>query len=215
MRTALITAIFNGYDTLKPLPANHGFDEAIAVTDYQFMEADGWNMVYEPYSETPRLAGKKPKMRPQDYVDADLYVWVDGQLRVNDGLKDFVLANLGAYNLLSFKHPERSCLYDEAVVVEQRGLTSRSMIRGQTQSYRDAGMPKNYGFWECALLVWTRQGLPFGTRWLDEVNVWTDRDQVALPYLSWKYDFPVGTLPGESRNNPYVTWFPHRKAYHG
>ena len=47
MRVALITAVYDGYDPLKDLPADHGFDEAICVTDGKGHVGVGWKIIIE------------------------------------------------------------------------------------------------------------------------------------------------------------------------
>ena len=47
MRVTLITAVYDGYDPLKDLPADHGFDEAICVTDGKGHVGAGWKIIIE------------------------------------------------------------------------------------------------------------------------------------------------------------------------
>lgn len=214
MRTALVTAILGDYDTLKPLPEGHGFDEAICITDSQSMFADGWDIRRQSRVGEPRWLAKRPKMRPWEIVDADVWVWVDGQIQVKDGLRDFAVDSLADNPLAAFQHPERDCLFDEAEVCEQRSLASQDMLRRQTNHYRREGMPTRWGLWECAVLVWSRAGEEFGRLWWSEVSSYSLRDQIALPFLLWQMNMKMGTLPGRSRRNPYTAWTSHRR-FHG
>jgi len=211
MKIALVTAIFGGYDTLKALPKDHGFDETLCLTDDPGMTASGWVTRVEPAHDNPRLMAKRPKMQPHKYVDADIYVWVDGQIQVQSGLADFARESIGDASVAAFAHPERSCVYAEANRVKELQLSPHSVVNSQMQTYRDQGMPKSFGLWECAVLVWPAWGVEFGRLWLQEVRRHSLRDQLALPFVSWAYDMKVGTLPGRSRRNPYTAWTPHRR----
>lgn len=213
MRVALVTAIYGDYDTLKPLPAGHGFDEAIALVDSD-QSADGWDVRRVSRGEEPRWLAKRPKMRPWEVTDADVYVWVDGQIQVKDGLRDFAVESLGDGMLAAFDHPERDCLFDEAQVCEARSLAPRETLRRQTDRYRREGMPARWGLWECAVLVWSRAGVDFGRLWWSEVSLYSLRDQIALPFLLWREQVPMVTLPGKSRQNSYTAWTMHRR-FHG
>lgn len=213
MRVALVTAIFGDYDTLKPLPAGHGFDEAIALMDSS-QSADGWDVRRQSPAGEPRWLAKRPKMRPWEVTDADVYVWVDGQIQVKNGLRDFAVDSLGDGVLAAFEHGERDCLFDEARVCEQRNLAPRETLRRQTDRYRREGMPTRWGLWECAVLVWSRRGEEFGRLWWSEVSAYSLRDQIALPFLLWREQVPMVTLPGKSRRNPHTVWTGHRR-FHG
>jgi len=210
MKVALVTAIFGGYDTLKPL-LNDEFDEAVCVTDDSTLEADGWRTVVEPVHRFPRLVAKRPKMQPHRFVDADVWVWVDGQIQVKPGLRDFAADSIGSGYVAAFTHPERSCLYQEADVVKARGLAPEAVVNEQAALYRQLGMPQGFGLWECAVLVWSRHGVEFGANWLHQVRKHSLRDQLAFPYVAWAHDTPIVTLEGHSRRNPYTAWTSHRR----
>lgn len=210
MRVALITAILGNYDFLKSLPTDE-FDDAVCVTDDPTLKADGWRTVVTSHAGSPRLTAKLPKMRPNEFVDADVWVWVDGQIQVNPGLRKFAVTNLGDAPIAAFQHPERDCIFDEGEVVKSRHLANPETVNHQLGLYRDLGMPKKFGLWECAVLVWSPSGLQFGRDWLTEVNQHTLRDQLSFPYLVWSQETQVKTLPGHSRQNPYTRWRAHRK----
>lgn len=211
MKVALITAIFGGYDHLKPLPPTHGFDEAICVTDYPYLSASGWTTIVHSDDGNPRLAAKEPKMQPHKYVDADVWVWVDGQIQVKDNLADFAVEHLDKGYVAAFAHPERDCLYEEARVCKERGLASPLVLNKQVKAYRQQGMPQNFGLWECAVLAWSPHGLSFGAMWLEEIKQHSLRDQISFPFITWAHNTDVRTLPGHSRNNPYTAWTGHRR----
>ena len=67
-QVALITAIYDGYDVLKPVLPQAGVDvEWIVVTDTvpDAVAAAGWTVVHEPSpGEHPNRAAKHPKYRP-------------------------------------------------------------------------------------------------------------------------------------------------------
>jgi hypothetical protein len=69
MRIALITANFGGYDPVRDLPEDHGFDDVVCVTDTVSGIGDGWRVHLEKPSGSARLAAKRPKMMPWLYTD--------------------------------------------------------------------------------------------------------------------------------------------------
>jgi len=81
MTIGLITALYNGYDSLRPLPANHGFDDAVCVTDDPTLEVDGWRMVVFPEMvEDAAVACKFPRCFPEFFLDTDSSVWLDASM---------------------------------------------------------------------------------------------------------------------------------------
>ena len=211
MKLAIVTAIFGDYDDLHELPEDHGFDEAICLTDNPNMRSKTWDIRLEQKSDNPRLLAKRPKMQPQRYVEADAWVWVDGQIQTKKGFSEFARSQIGE-QVAAFQHPERACIYEEAEVVKSRNLARREVINHQMALYKKAGMPERFGLWECAVLVWPKSGLELGRLWLQEVRRQSLRDQLALPFLSWSRGIKVETLEGHSRSNPFTHWIRHRKG---
>ena len=89
MKFALMTAIYDGYDTLKDFTTQDVDDvEAICVTDDPLLHSEQWNVVYEPRPWVhPNRAAKSPKMCPWRYTDADVVVWADASLIITCGTR--------------------------------------------------------------------------------------------------------------------------------
>lgn len=218
MTTAIITAIYGGYDYLSELPDGHGFDEAICVTDNPDLQPDTWTIVYKPKPDLhPRLAAKYPKMTPWLYTDADVAVWLDGSAKIIDsGFKQACLDALGEEDIVVWKHPERNqrnCLYDEATYCAGWPKYRDWPIGKQVAHYEDQGMPRGFGLYACGTIVWrkTPQAHEFGLNWLQENLAWSIQDQVSLPYLVWKHKPRLATFPFEEYGNPYLVWFSHTR----
>ena len=216
MGLALITGIFGGFDFLRALPAAHGFDEAICVTDDPTLRADGWTVVTEPRSDHPRLAAKRPKMVPWLYTNCYHSVWIDGAFEVRDGqFSRFVREHLARHDLVVWQHPEsRNCLYQEADYCQDWPKYSSDPIREQTAAYRAAGMPENYGLYAAGAVGMrhTANVKAFGWAWLDECNRWSIQDQISLPFLLWKQQKAFGTWEAHEFHNDMLTYHLHTRA---
>lgn len=217
MGLAIITAIFGSYDELQPLPAGHGFDDAVCVTDNPYLAADGWRIVMaQPSENHPRLAAKRAKMMPWEYVSTDASVWIDGSRRVaNIDFRAFVERHLSQHDLVMWDHPEnRDCLYQEAAYCQDWGKYSAWPIREQVAAYRTEGMPEHFGLW-CASVIGMRhtaQVKDFGAAWLAEQHRWSIQDQVSLPYLLWKLNKGIGTWDAHEFNNEFIQYHPHQRS---
>ena len=208
----LITGIFGDYDTLKELPVDHGFDDAVCVTDVE-RESDSWRIHRDLTPGRPRLIAKQPKMMPFRYLNTDVAVWVDGSFQVSEGFKDFCLSALGDKDIVVWEHPEdRDCLYQEAEYCQDWPKYSGSWIREQTAHYRSKGMPERFGLWACGAVVWrdSEAARKFGDAWFRENRDWSIQDQISFPYLVWKMEPSMNVFPAHEFDNPYLRWLPHK-----
>ena len=223
MKVALVSAIYGGYDAPNPLLENHGFDEAIIISDNPRTQANGWTTRVEPRGNlSPRLASKFPKFQPFDYVDADIAVWIDGAGRIKSPeYRQFCVDSLGDNDVMAWAHPERNppperaarnCLYDEALFCQDWLKYRDYPIPAQTAYYREQGMPENFGLWACGSLVWrnTTGAREFGRLWLLENIRWSIQDQVSFPYLVWKHQPKLIEFPVPQYGNDYIQWNFHR-----
>lgn len=217
MGLGIITAIYGSFDDLRPLPSNHGFDQAVCVTDNPNLVAEGWELIVEDAAGLhPRLAAKQAKMMPWSYLQTDASVWIDGSRSINGAeFRPFVEQHLEHNDLVMWDHPEnRDCLYQEAAYCESWGKYSQWPIRAQVESYRAEGMPEHFGLW-CASVIgmrFTPQACEFGAAWLEEQHRWSIQDQVSLPYLLWKLDKSIATWNAHEFNNDLITFHPHKRA---
>lgn len=215
MRVALVTAVFGGYDVPKALPDGHGFDDAVLVTDVE-VEVDGWRTVVEPSFLPPRLAAKRPKMLPDDYVDAPASLWLDGSFEVLDGgLRAAVDEHLSLGDLVAWRHPFRLDAYDEAAFSAEvpKYAGNADELQAQVDEYRSAGFPTGTGLWECGMLArrHTQATRLHGQAWLAQCHRWTVQDQVSFPFVCWSRGIDPVPWRGHSHwDCGWVRWHPHK-----
>jgi len=211
MGVALVTAVYGGYDRLRPLPDGHGFDVAVCVTDDPDLTVDGWSMRLVPSREIPILAAKRPKMLPFDFVDTDVAVWLDANAEVVDPtFREFCLATDG--DVVAWTHPEgRTCLFQEVAYCAHWPRYAPFPMVEQAAAYRAEGMPERFGLFACGTLVWRRTdaAVAFGRAWLEEQYRWSIQDQVSFPYLLWRTGIRFGTFPADELNNRWLQWHSH------
>lgn len=216
MNVTLVTAIYGDHDTLHGLPAEHGFDDAVCVTDDSTLRAEGWRVIVAPSDDPPRLAAKAPKMLPFDFVKAEVVVWIDAAFEVvGGGFRDFCLAALVAKDVVAWNHPEnRDCLFQEAAYCQDWAKYSGEPIRDQTAHYRAEGMPEGFGLWACGAIVWRNReaAREFGRAWYAENRRWSIQDQVSFPFLLWKLQPDFAVFPAHEFQNPHLRWHSHRRA---
>ena len=212
MTVALVSAIFGGYDHPKPLPADHGFDDAVLVTDVA-VEVRGWRTVVWPSDLPPRLAAKRAKCVPWEFTDADCSVWIDGAYAVNDWmLRVAVDRHLEDADLVVSAHWEdRDDVAAEAAWCADWPKYADQPLRQQVAHYRAAGLPTPSGLYACGTVArrHTAQQVALGVAWLWECHQWSIQDQVSFPYVCWRAGITPATW--EVPVTTWLTWQAHSR----
>lgn len=208
---AIITAIFDGYDTLKPVLPQTGRDvEWICVTDGKPLPdaVGGWTMVCEPRnSGHSNRAAKRPKLTPWEYTDAPASIWVDASFRV---ISNRFAAEALAYAdpIAQFRHPWRDCLYVEADVSIPLPKYAGEPIGEQADAYRQAGHPEHWGLWAAGVIArqHTSTMRRLGAAWAREVDRWSFQDQISQPFALRETGLRPTALPGTHFVNPWLSY---------
>lgn len=207
MRAAVITAIYDNYDSLKPICEQIGFDvEWIVVTDNKNMQSDEWTVIYEPRPGMhPNRAAKKPKMLPWRYTEAEASVWIDASYRVISPQFVQKVVEL-ADPIAQFVHPWRSCAYDEAEESVKLAKYNGEPCATQLEAYEMHGFPRKFGLWATGVIA--RHHTPavkdFGATWYSHVLNWSFQDQLSHPYALWRNELRPQSLPGTHLANPWL-----------
>ncbi len=197
-QVAIITAIYDDYDELKPALHQLGLDvEWICVTDRP-RPANGWKIVVAPKKGVhPNLSAKEPKCLPWRYTEATRSIWIDASFRViSDEFAVQALAN--AYPINQYPHPRRDCLYSEAEHCQDQPKYARQPIREQVASYREQGHPEHWGLWASGVIArrHVHEVRAFGEEWFGQIERWSFQDQISGPFCFRKCGFAPSPLPG-------------------
>ena len=207
-RSIIYTAIAGGYDNLKPPWGDApGSPARIAFVDnpdsYSGTGCPGWQIEpMVPSRMDPLMQAKVYKVLAHMMLPpgTEYSLWVDGSMEFSSGLHPGRLAQecLGDADLALFRHPSRSCLYDEALICSRRGLDDPAVMARQMNRYRAEGYPRNNGLAECSVIL--RRHTPAVARlnelWWEEINKGSRRDQLSFNYVCWKLGIKHALLPG-------------------
>ena len=191
---AIITAIYDKYDTLKPVLKQVDANvEWILVTDSMIDTSApdddpvwGYSTVYAPKPGVhPNVAAKYPKMRPQDFTSAPKSVWIDASFRVvSESFARDILNILKSCDIAQFKHPWRDCIYQEAeesLKLDKYADVHQS-IKFQMEQYRRVyNHPKNWGLWATGVIArnHTKKNRDIGMDWLEDNINYSYQDQLS------------------------------------
>lgn len=206
VRLAVYTAIAGDYDPLREHPHIDGVDW-IAFTDRPADAARTdweWRQLVIDPTDGPRQRAKWYKINAHLALpEYDRTLWVDGSVQFHDS--DFITMALesdAAWTV--FAHPDRNCVYDEAIA--SRGLRKYDgcPIEEQVAYYRSIDHPEHWGLW-CMTLMARNHRQPETTqiekRLWAEVDRWPTNDQIAFPVVFRQSLYRPAELSGDFWNN--------------
>lgn len=190
------TCITGQYDTLRdPAVKSDGID-FVCFTDYPF-KSNIWKI-----REIPKQFKEYDDVRKQRLVKIlshevfknskyDWSLWIDANVVVLRDLNDFV----SQYDLTAEddffvrKHPNRSCIYDEADFLIQKNKGDLPNIFRQSLRYKEEGYPKDNGLVESGILlrkIKSDNCTAIENAWAKEIKSSSFRDQMSFNYVVWK-----------------------------
>lgn len=207
MNVAVYTCVTDSYDQLKPHPYIPGVDW-IAFTDGG-LAVEGWDTRACRFSpKEPRLRAKWHKVFPSKVVpDYETTIWIDGSVEITS--PDFVelaCSRLADSPIAMFSHPERSCIYDEAVASLDFKKYDLTPVLKQAAYYWDLSHPRHWGLWAGGIIA--RRKVPPMERlmggWWTEIKRWGIQDQISLPYVLRQHGIWPGLIPGDLWANRWL-----------
>jgi hypothetical protein len=192
VRIGLYSAIYGGYDWVKPVPASLGVP-AVLFTDNHHTarsaQANGWEVVLDelPDLPTPMLRHKYWKCHADEALpNYDVSLWLDGSMTIDvDDYVERCVAALGDDDLVTVRHPWRSCVYDEAWYSATLPRYDAQALHAQVSYYQSIGHPSGWGLVATGANVRRHTAAvgELGRHWWWENLHRTHQDQVSLPVL--------------------------------
>lgn len=218
MKIIVYTANINNYDVVE-LPKftelNRDVEFILFTTDLSF-KSKVWQVRYVNdykliHKDSQRVA-RYFKLQPHKVLPPhDISIWFDCCL----SLKISSYAKFAADNLLgrcldmvSYRHPKRTCLYDEGAACMSQNLDNGITIKRQMNFYKKQGLPLNFGLFDTGFLIRrnTSKMVEFNDLWYKELKKGSKRDQLSHSYVLWQTgikisSFTEGLKKGQS---PYL-----------
>lgn len=223
-KIVIYTAIFGGKDKLTELKFIPKGCDFVCFTDSD-LESRAWQIKkMKPVHEDPVRSAKVYKILPHKFfLEYEYSVWVDGNFFIRGDVKELINKYLKECNFAAFdhkqnKHDPRDCIYEEAeALIEMAGREKYKddpeLIKRQVEKYRQEGYPENNGLTTNMILV-RRHNEPDIIKvmedWWKEIKENSRRDQLSFNYVAWKNKLKFVYMDGDSRDNKYFLWVPHR-----
>lgn len=220
--TVVYSAITGGYDDIRdPEMVSPGCRYICFSDDPQKVRSRFWEAValqdLEPSVKEATRRSRRPKIMPHQYLeDADLSIWVDGNLTIRGDLNEFAeLALSGGHSLAFFEHPERArnwTIWDAQQNCIRLGKDDPDVINAQMEGYRREGFKGDRPIPTCAVIVRRHNDPPVVRTmelWWAEVRDKSRRDQLSFVYAAAKTGITCNEVPCNVRDNKWFLWRPH------
>ena len=203
------TAISNKYDKLKE---NSNFEKN-GLDFVAFLENPIKSKTWEfrqinSSFEEPNRNSKIHKILSHLYFpDKEYSLWMDGSMsiKINFSLEKLIATYLNDCDLAVFKHPRRSCVYEEAKTCMEKKLDDPIIIQNQIKRYMEEGHPCYNGLQECGIILrrHTDQIKEFNENWWEEIKNGSKRDQISFPYVVRKMNLKINYFSGFTVKNDF------------
>ncbi len=198
MKIEIITSICGNKDTLRE---NQPKSDAkyICYTDDPNLKSKMWEIrpAYNRFKDSRRNS-RIHKILIHKYSDADITIWVDGNIRLLKSPEEIIAQHLKPTDdMVQFIHGARDCIYDESLTVAKLKLDDPEVIIEQAKHYEDSGYGKHKGL-NCGYFIIRRNNKR--TRALNEAW-WADycrysrRDQLSLMPAIDKIGLQINRIP--------------------
>ncbi len=229
MRICIYTAIYGGYDNLKPQPTQGVPTDFVCFTDSDLETLAPWTVIRDMRHPDlhPRLRAKWHKTHPHSMF-RDLpplkawrwlfkrythTIWIDGSIQLTS--RDFAqlaIESAQQTGWAMFAHPRRNCIYDELDFSSSMLKYRAQLLAEQVQHYRAEGFPEHAGLMAAGIIVreTNRQDIAAaGEDWWQENLRWSYQDQLSLPVVFWRRGMRWDTIPGNLWQNELFKVHPH------
>ena len=213
-KIAIYTSWFGNYDILrKPIYKDCDF---FCFTDKPSGLYKNWKLINVNSEIDVVRTSRKYKFSPYLFLDYDYFIWQDACLVMkrdpNSLISCLKEASLGIY-----LHAELNTLREEVDLICALNKDDPKLVKKQFSIYEKEGLPENVSLFETTIMVMKNNNLlrNFLEIWWAEIENYSRRDQVSLPYLLWKHKMDCVPLkPGNIYHNPFFKHFRHRHETH-
>lgn len=184
----------------------------VCFTDDEDLHSDFWQIKLVPKSLLdPHRRSKGFKHRPHLFFPTyDSSLYIDNTVRLLMQPEDiFAIAEEINAPMMLFRHPERSCIYDEAQIVTKPNFDDKSLIEMQMDYYKYIGYPMGNGL-HATGVIFRKHGKNnlnvAMDEWHSQVLRYSKRDQLSFDVIRHFYNLNVATFDGSLTSNKIMEW---------
>lgn len=197
-KIAIYSCIIGRYDKINEPVYPEKEVDYFMFTDLEIPKDSIWKKIdvtnFPQYKEmSPFQMNRLIKFLPELFLPGyDYSIYIDGNIEPVASLTGFIV-NMGGYSFGVHYHSSRDCIYEEKVAIEYYKKADMEIVSTQLNLYEKDGFPHHYGLFENSVLIrdhHDRDVSELMKLWWNEYLKYPTRDQLSLPYLIWKVNFP-------------------------
>ena len=196
MKIACYTAITGGYEEPKT-EQPFTLADFILFSDHEYLGNWKWRKATDIFAD-PRMNARYHKCLPHLYLgEYDYTIWMDGSLQVTIDPMIFISYMIEKKaDILTFNHPDRDCIYDEAEEVLKLKLDTKERVDFQVDRLHKAEYPAHIGLSETRVVI--RKSSPlmdeFNKEWFYQLATGSHRDQLSFDYVCRQFPLTVAYM---------------------
>jgi hypothetical protein len=183
----VLTSITAGKDHLRDDQSTGGAIFIAYVSEDHRSEVWEQRPAYDRF-RSARRNSRVPKILSHQFCDTEYSIWLDGNIALRVDPVRLVEMWLGDYDFAVFRHPERNCIYEEAINCIGYGADDPEVIERQVRKYANDGYAKNLGLAEANVIIRRHSNhvIEFNNAWWTEYCAHCVRDQISFIYAAKK-----------------------------
>lgn len=187
----IYTVCTNGYDQVKPAKVYQGFDYWL-FTDDPYLQVRGWETKVIPKSKDPIKQQREIKIRSCEYTKGySLTIYHDANIELTNNPNQLISQFFKGGILTTIHHSRRSVVEEAKRIIELNKDTEESCTRTLNAI---SEYPDNLGLWETGIMVRDKSIRELEDTWWGMLKDYSHRDQLTLPYASWKTGISIGGI---------------------
>lgn len=218
MKRVIYTALFWNYDKLRdPKKVDTNIDY-ICFTDDKKLSSKAWKIIYIKPVLSPNMENRRYKILTHKFLkEYDQSLYIDANIQIINKISKLFDEYLSNSDIACPKHLERNCAYQEFEKCIEIGLVNKKMASTQKVLYEKEWFPKNFWLYEMSIIFRNHKSekvIDIMTRWFNQLEKYTQRDQLSFWYSLWKnWKANIKQIKENSRlKNKYFKIFPHNRA---
>ena len=220
-KLAIYTVLINSYDELnEPLKIEDKYCDYYCFTDNKDLKSNTWKVIYVDKGKYRDLKNcdavkfaRYIKTHPQLFLKGYKHsLFIDANLTINKSLIGWICLYSNGNDLLTFKHPDRDCIYKEGKRCIEMGKDDPNIISKQLARYKKEGYPENNGLVMTNMIYrkHTSSIKKFDDLWWDEIKKESRRDQLSFNYVLDKTKLKIDLCPLHAAFNDYFIYNYHK-----
>ena len=190
-KIAVLTALYGSEYSITEQNVFENVDYHAFVSKDSKITSSSWviHKINEHYKEGDfqnRLNAKIFKILPFNFLNKyEYFIWIDNNIKLNEDPNDLIEKYLNNFSLALVEHPKRTCVYQEIKEASLNNLDLQKKLEKQFKYYKQSNYPKHNGLYDCSFIMTVNNDTTkeLGIHWWSEIEKFSSRDQISLPYI--------------------------------